>query len=48
MTYATDLVHTGNTGVQATSSTIRRSVIYLTVVAITMIAVAGGALAALS
>ena len=47
MTYATDLVRTGSTGNQPTTSTIRRSVIHLTVVAIAMIAVAGGALAAL-
>jgi hypothetical protein len=47
MTYATDLVRANNIGAQQTSGTIRRGVIYLTVVAIAMIAVAGGALAAL-
>ena len=47
MTYATDLIKTGDTDRQLASGTIFRGVMSLTVVAVTMIAVAGGALAAL-
>ncbi len=48
MNYATDLIRTdGNAGPHA-SGKLQRSLVYLTVVAIAMIAVAGGALAALA
>jgi len=47
MNYATDLVPAGN-GTDRSSGTIQRSVIYLTVVAIAMIAVGSAALAALA
>ncbi|MCK6452834.1 MAG: hypothetical protein L6R19_18595 [Alphaproteobacteria bacterium] len=48
MNYATDLIRTGGDAAQHSSGKLQRSLIYLTVVAVLMIAVAGGALAALA
>lgn len=48
MNYATDLIRTGGDAGLHAAGRLQRSLIYLTVVAILMIVVAGGALAALA